>query len=111
MSLPVDMDRNIARKDIIAGQQINTNPSMTPSPRTKTRHLLRHWRNAPRLDSVKKTLKFNYSVVEDFKDKYRTSSYSNKNAAALLVFRKLVNKYKCMRLCEKTFRIGSVFIF
>ena len=35
-------------------KKLETGKNVTPSPRTKTKHLLRYWKNAPGLDKVKK---------------------------------------------------------
>ena len=42
----------------------------TPSPRTRTKLLLRHWRRSPEKQKVTRTLTFHYSTLADFRAKF-----------------------------------------
>ena len=54
----------------------------TPSPRSKTTHLLRHWRQSKEKNNVARTLNFHYSILSNFKQRYKVSNEHDKNATA-----------------------------
>jgi hypothetical protein len=80
----------------------------TPSPRSRANQLLRHWRSSEEKKRVARTLTFQFSVLADFKAKYKnTREEKVRNSAARFVCGKLVRKYKLQKLSEDMLSISS----
>ena len=79
----------------------------TPSPRSKTTHLLRHWRQSKEKNNVARTLNFHYSILSDFKQMYKVSNEHDKNAAAHFVCGKVIHKYKLVKMAQNQLAINT----
>ena len=79
----------------------------TPSPRSKTTHLLQHWRQCKEKNNVARTLNFHYSILSDFKQRHEVSNEHDKNAAARFVCGKVVHKYKLVKTAQNQLAINT----
>ena len=80
----------------------------TPSPRTRTRKLLRNWRGNIKRNEVAKTLNFHFAILADFKERYKQTKNDRAKQAARRVFSgKVIRKCKFQKLAEKQLSITT----
>lgn len=75
--------------------------NQTDTPRTKTKKLLKHFRN-PLPSKVRKTLNFHYALVEDLSDSCkRAKTHKEKQTCLKLLTGKIIRRYRYQRHAQE----------